>query len=76
MKDFVEFIVRHLVDKPEEVVVQETDADHTIVVELRVGKGDMGKVIGKHGQTARALRIIVAAASAKSGKRAHLEIVE
>lgn len=76
MKDFVEFIVKHLVDKPEEVVAQETDADHTIIVELRVGKGDMGKVIGKHGQTARALRIIVAAASAKSGKRAHLEIVE
>lgn len=76
MKDFVAFIVKHLVDKPDEVVVQETDADHTIVIELRVGKGDMGKVIGKHGQTARALRIIVAAASAKSGKRAHLEIVE
>lgn len=76
MKNFVEFIVKQLVDKPNEVVVEETDGQHTVVLELRVGKGDMGKVIGRNGQTAKALRIIIAAATAKSGKRAVLEILE
>jgi len=76
MKNFVEFIVKQLVDKPNEVVVEETDGQHTIVLALRVGKGDMGKVIGRNGQMAKALRIIIAAATAKSGKRAVLEILE
>lgn len=76
MKEFVEFIVKHLVDKPNEVVVAEVDGERTVVFELRVGQGDMGKVIGKHGQTAKALRILIAAASAKTGKRAVLEILE
>lgn len=76
MKEFVEFIVKHLVDKPGEVVVTEVDGQRTIVFELRVGPGDMGKVIGKHGQTAKSLRTLLAAASAKTGKRAVLEILE
>ncbi|MEK7728803.1 MAG: KH domain-containing protein [candidate division KSB1 bacterium] len=76
MKDFIAFIVKHLVDQPEEVVVEEVDGHHIIVYELRVDRSDMGKVIGRGGQTATALRIILAAASAKSGKRAILEIVE
>ncbi|MDZ7267032.1 MAG: KH domain-containing protein [candidate division KSB1 bacterium] len=76
MKEFVEFIVKHLVDKPGEVVVTEVDGQHTVVFELRVGQGDMGKVIGKHGQTAKSLRTLLAAASAKTGKRAVLEILE
>lgn len=76
MKDFIAFIVKHLVEKPDDVVVEEVGGNHTIVYELRVGQGDMGKVIGRKGQTAKALRIILAAASAKSGKRAILEIVE
>ena len=76
MKEFVEFIVKHLVDKPDEVVVSEVDGERTMVFELRVGTGDMGKVIGKRGQTAKSLRILLAAASAKTGKRAVLEILE
>ncbi len=76
MKQFIEFIVQHIVDKPDEVVVHELDGERTIVFELRVGKGDMGKIIGKHGQTAKSLRILLAAASAKLGKRAVLEILE
>ncbi len=76
MKAFIEFIVKHLVDKPNEVLVEETDGHQTIVYELHVGPGDMGKVIGRHGQTAKALRILIAAASAKTGKRAVLEILE
>jgi len=76
MKEFVEFIVKHLVDKPDEVSVNEVDGQRTIVFELRVGEGDMGKVIGKRGQTAKSLRILLAAAAAKIGKRAVLEILE
>ncbi len=76
MKEFIEFIVKHLVDYPDKVVVNEIDGERTIVFELRVGQGDMGKVIGRRGQTARALRTLLAAASAKMGKRSVLEILE
>jgi predicted RNA-binding protein YlqC (UPF0109 family) len=76
MKDFLEFMIKHLVDKPDEVRVNEIDGERTVVYELRVGQGDMGKVIGKHGKTAKSIRTLLAAASAKSGKRAVLEILE
>jgi len=76
MKAFIENIAKHLVDKPEEVKVTEIDGERTIVYELRVGYGDLGKVIGKRGQTARSIRILLSAASAKRGKRAVLEILE
>jgi predicted RNA-binding protein YlqC (UPF0109 family) len=76
MKDFLEFIIKHLVDKPNEVQVNEVDGERTVVYELRVGQGDMGKVIGKHGKTAKSIRTLLAAASAKAGKRAVLEILE
>lgn len=76
MKEFIETIAKHLVDKPEEVQVTEIDGERTIVYELRVGAGDLGKVIGKRGQTAKSIRILLAAASAKRGKRAVLEILE
>lgn len=76
MKEFVEYIARHLVDKPDEVKVTEVDGERTIVFELRVGYGDLGKIIGKRGQTAKSIRILLAAASAKRGKRAVLEILE
>ncbi len=76
MKDFIEFIVKHLVDHPDQVHVNEVDGERTVVFELRVGPGDMGKVIGRRGQTAKSLRTLLAAASAKMGKRAVLEILE
>ena len=76
MKEFIEYVIKHLVDKPDEVKVTEVVGEHTIVFELHVGEGDMGKVIGKSGQTARSLRTILAAASAKQGKRSLLEILD
>jgi uncharacterized protein len=76
MKEFVEFIARHLVDHPEAVAVTEVDGEKTTVFELRVGEGDLGKVIGRNGQTAKSIRTLLTAASAKRGKRALLEILE
>jgi len=74
MKEFIEFIAKHLVDQPEAVAVSE--GEKTTVYELRVGDGDLGKVIGRKGQTAKSIRTLLAAASAKRGKRAVLEILE
>jgi hypothetical protein len=76
MKEFVEYIAKNLVDHPEAVVVTEVDGEKTIVYELRVGDGDLGKVIGRKGQTAKSIRTLLTAASAKRGKRAVLEILE
>ncbi len=76
MKEFIEMIVRALVDNPDEVRLTEVQGAKTAVYELRVGPGDLGKVIGKKGQTAKAIRTLIAAISAKKGKRAVLEILE
>lgn len=76
MKEFVETIIKALVDHPEAVVLNEIEGERTTVFEVRVGPGDMGKVIGKGGQTAKAIRTIIMAISAKKGKRAQLEILE
>lgn len=76
MKEFIELIVKELVDNPDKVVVTEVEGERTTVYELRVGEGDLGKVIGKRGKTAGAIRILISAASAKKGKRAMLEILE
>ena len=76
LKELVEYLAKSLVDKPEEVQVTEVGGEQTIVYELRVAKDDLGKVIGKQGRTARAIRTILGAASAKLKKRAVLEILE
>ena len=77
MKEFVEFIVKHLVDKPEDVRVAEVKGERVTIYELHVGDGDLGKVIGKRGQTASAIRTLLNAASAaKKEKRAVFEILE
>jgi len=76
MKDFVVFIVKHIVDKPDEVQINEIRGERTVVLELRVGKGDVGKVLGRQGQNIRALRTVLAAAAAKTGKHVVLEILE
>lgn len=76
MKQLVEIIAKALVDKPEEVEVTEVEGEQTTVVELKVAKDDLGKVIGKQGRTARALRTILGAASTKIRKRSVLEIIE
>ena len=76
LKDLVEFMARALVDQPEAVEVQEIAGEQTTVVELKVAKEDLGKVIGKQGRTARSMRTILNAASTKLQKRSVLEIVE
>ena len=76
LKDLVEFMAKSLVDKPEEVEVNEIVGEQTTVVELKVAKEDLGKVIGKQGRTARSMRTILNAASTKLHKRSVLEIVE
>jgi uncharacterized protein len=76
MKDLIEYIAKTLVDSPDDVTVKEVEGEKTTVYELRVGSGDLGKVIGKHGRTARSIRTLLNAAATKSGKRAVLEILE
>ncbi len=76
MKDLITNIAKALVDNPDEVVVTEVEGDQTSVLELKVAKEDLGKVIGKQGRTARAMRTLLSAASAKNRKRTVLEIVE
>ena len=76
MKELIEYIAKSLVDKPEEVSVTELEGEQTSVIELKVAKEDLGKVIGKQGRTARAMRTILGAASAKIKKRSVLEILE
>ena len=76
MKELIEHIAKALVDNPEEVRVTELEGQQTSVIELRVAKEDLGKVIGKQGRTARAMRIILGAASTKMKKRSVPEILE
>ncbi len=76
LKDLVEFMAKALVDQPDRVEVSELAGEQTTVVELKVAKEDLGKVIGKQGRTARSMRTILNAASTKLSKRSVLEIVE
>jgi predicted RNA-binding protein YlqC (UPF0109 family) len=76
MKALIELMARSLVDKPEEVVVAEVDGERTAIFELRVAPSDIGKVIGKQGNTARAMRTILSASGTKIGKRCVLEILD
>ncbi len=76
MKDLVKYIAQALVDYPEQVSVNEVVGNQTSVLELKVAKEDLGKIIGKQGRTARAVRTILSAASAKIKKRTVLEIIE
>ena len=76
MKELINYIAQALVDHPEEVSVAEIKGNQTSVLELKVAKEDLGKVIGKQGRTARAMRTILSAASAKIRKRTVLEIIE
>lgn len=76
MKTLIEYIAKSLVDKPEEVEVKEVEGEQTSVLELKVAKEDLGKVIGRQGRTARAMRTILGAASIRAKKRTVLEILE
>ena len=76
MKDLISYIAKALVDHPEAVEVSEVEGEQTSVIELKVAKEDLGKVIGKQGRTARSMRTILSAASTKVRKRSVLEIIE
>ena len=75
MKKFLEFLVRLVVNRPEKIQINEIAGERTVLLELRVWDGDIGKVIGRNGETARALRALLAAASAKTDKKFILEIL-
>ena len=76
MRELMEYIAKSLVDRPEEVIVTETEGEKTAIIGLKVAKEDLGKVIGKMGRTARSMRTILNAAATKIGKRYVLEILE
>lgn len=76
MKQLVETVCKSLVDNPDEVKVTQIDGEQTTILELRVHQSDLGKVIGKQGRTARAIRTILAAAGMKQRRRFNLEIIE
>ena len=76
MKELIAYIAKALVDHPEAVEVSEIEGEQTSVIELKVAKDDLGKVIGKQGRTAKAIRVILGAASAKLKKHSVLEIIE
>jgi len=75
MKELLEFIAKSLVENPDEVSVTEVESEHSITLELRVGEGDMGKVIGRQGRIAKAIRTVIRSASAKSNKKVIVEII-
>lgn len=76
MREFLEFIVKHLVDYPDQVALEQEDQDNKVTFKLKVGQGEVGKVIGKNGRTAQAMRVLLAAVAAREGKRAVLEILD
>jgi len=75
-KELVEYIAKSLVDDPSGVVVNMVEGEKSTILELKVSEGDIGKVIGKHGRIAKAIRTILSASSMKSGKRVVLEILD
>ncbi len=76
MQELVEMIAKSLVDNPEKVVVSQLEGEQTTILELKVAPEDLGKVIGKQGRTARAIRVILGAAGMKLKRRFNLEIIE
>ncbi len=76
MKELVEILAKALVDHPEEVEVKRVEGEKSVILELKVSPEDMGKVIGKQGRIARAIRTVVKAAAAKEGKRVVVEIIQ
>jgi len=77
MKEFVEYLVKQLVDNPDKVIIEEnTPNENTIEINIKVDKDDIGKVIGKHGNNINAMRILVTAVGAKGKQRATLQVVE
>jgi predicted RNA-binding protein YlqC (UPF0109 family) len=76
MKEFVEYIAKQLVDQPDQVAIEEESRDEKLVLRVKVAQPDIGKIIGKKGRTAFALRTLVAAVGKKAGKRVSIEVVD
>jgi uncharacterized protein len=76
MREFIEYIAKQLVDAPEAVTVTEEDKEGKVVFKLKVGESDVGKIIGRKGRSAQAMRVLLSAVAAKNGKRAILEIID
>jgi len=76
LKTLIEYVAKSLVDHPDRVDVKEIEGEKTTILELRVAEDDLGKIIGKHGRTAKAMRTVINAAATKDRKRAVLEILE
>ena len=76
MREFIQYIAQHLVDNPDKVVLDQEEKDGKVTFRLQVGQPDIGKVIGRNGRTAQAMRTMLTAVAAKEGKRAVLEIVD
>jgi uncharacterized protein len=76
MREFIEYIAKQLVDTPSAVVVTEEEKEGKVVFKLKVGESDVGKIIGRKGRSAQAMRVLLSAVAAKNGKRAILEVVD
>lgn len=76
MKEFIDYMAKHLVDNPDNVVIEFEEKDNKVIFKLKVGESDVGKVIGRKGRTAQAMRVLLSAIAAKEGKRAILEILD
>lgn len=74
MREFLEYIVKQLVDDPDSVHISEEEKDNKVIFKVKVGQPDIGKIIGKQGRTAQSLRVLLSAVAAKQGKRAILEV--
>jgi uncharacterized protein len=76
MKEFIDYMAKHLVDNPDNVVIEFEEKENKVIFKLKVGESDVGKVIGRKGRTAQAMRVLLSAIAAKEGKRAILEIID
>ena len=76
MREFIEYIAKQLVDNPEAVSLIDEEKEGKVILKLKVGEADVGKIIGRKGRTAQAMRVLLSAVAAKSGKRAMLEVVD
>lgn len=76
MKEFVEYIIKNLVDNPEQVLINEVEGTHTLILELSVAKSDIGKIIGKKGKTINAIRTLLMSVASRNSMRVALEILE
>jgi uncharacterized protein len=76
MREFIEYIAKQLVDAPSDVLVTEEEKEGKVIFKLKVGESDVGKIIGRKGRSAQAMRVLLSAVAAKNGKRAILEVVD